>query len=627
MGAQPETVTRKDTEMNMAETPSPETPPLRSAIVTSVQWDRVLEFTHLFRGFRLAINPAKITIALLAIAMIYAAGRFFDVCWGPQVYVGEIESFQNDRPEVFRDQRAQQVDSRNMSIYTLLLRANSNGTTPMAEGIKDLQDHPRAAYRAIKRDYLKGYSDELAEIRKHRQEMETLRSAFTQPAEAHSPAEDETEARARAAKRIQDRMTDLHKTIGAGIFASFLEYEVHQFDALVRNTLTLVRIEPIRPTSGLDADLDSSAVSVGLLSRAPERFWHSDTIVGCVGNMTITGPAWLFTGTAPIQYRPDDASGVAGRTKIYSYRGLYLLSLILLVGFSIVVLALAGGMICRLSALEVAGVERPLLKDVYLFARKHLNVFIKAPLAPFVIILALGAGTAALSLVGAIPFVGEILVGLLFIVFIGIAFVLMLLTLGVLGGFHLLFPTIAVEGSDTFDAMSRAFAYVYARPWRLGFYTLVSLFYGVITFLFVSFAVYVVLGLSHLFVGWGVSVFGYNHGWYSGLPKFETLWPSPHFGRLISPVNWYAMSTTEYIGAIFLHCWIYLLITGIGAYVISYYFSSHTMIYMLIRRSVDGQSLTEVCPDEVVPIVASPAKEPAPAPTAPPATESPIPPA
>ena len=94
---------------------------------------------------------------------------------------------------------------------------------------------------------------------------------------------------------------------------------------------------------------------------------------------------------------------------------------------------------------------------------------------------------AAIALVGAIPFVGEIVMGIFFIFFIAVAFVLMLLLLGVMGGFHLLYPTIAVEGSDTFDAMSRAFAYVYARPWRLGFYTLVSLFYGVLTFLFVEF--------------------------------------------------------------------------------------------------------------------------------------------
>ena len=47
-----------------SDNPSPS--PLRSAIVTSVNWERTLEFTHLFRGFHLAINPAKLLIALAA---------------------------------------------------------------------------------------------------------------------------------------------------------------------------------------------------------------------------------------------------------------------------------------------------------------------------------------------------------------------------------------------------------------------------------------------------------------------------------------------------------------------------------------------------------------------------------
>ncbi len=165
--------------------------------------------------------------------------------------------------------------------------------------------------------------------------------------------------------------------------------------------------------------------------------------------------------------------------------------------------------------------------------------------------------------------------------------------------------------------MSRAFAYVYARPWRLLFYSVVSLIYGVITFLFVSFAIYLVLLITHTFVGWGTSIFGYNHGWYTGLPKLETLWAMPELSHLIAPTNWYAMSWTEFIGSQFLHFWVYMLINCIGAYVISYYFSTHTIIYLLLRRSVDGQSTTEVFLEEGD-VAAMPAPLAASAPAAPP---------
>jgi hypothetical protein len=142
--------------------------------------------------------------------------------------------------------------------------------------------------------------------------------------------------------------------------------------------------------------------------------------------------------------------------------------------------------------------------------------------------------------------------------------------------------------------MSRSFAYVYARPWRLVFYTLISLIYGAITFLFVSFVVYLLFLITHTFVGWGMNLFGSHYGAYSGVSALQTIWPQPQFFRLAGPVNWYAMSWPEAIGSFCLHLWVYLFITDIGAYVVSYYFSSHTILYLLLRRSVDGQNLTDV---------------------------------
>src|ERR1051325_7446328 len=155
---------------------------------------------------------------------------------------------------------------------------------------------------------------------------------------------------------------------------------------------------------------------------------------------------------------------------------------------------------------------------------------------------------AIVAMLGAIPYIGPIILGAAFFGFLAVAFVLMLLLLGVLGGFNLLYPTVAVEGADAFDAMSRSFAYVYARPWRLLFYTVISLVYGVLTFLFVSFAVYVILLLAYTFVGWGMNFFGMNYGDYSGVPELQTLWPKPEYLRLNAPANWWAMSWPEWIG-------------------------------------------------------------------------------
>jgi hypothetical protein len=551
--------------------PSPAKPTSASAApnprlvtVNAVRWPNILEFTHLFRSFRLAINPAKLFIALLALTLIYGAGRLFDLAWGPQVYPDEITHFISDSPEAYRDLRTTRLKSRQTFFH----------------------GSAAATFGELKASYLKEFNAAVDAAHQAR-----LRAEATPPdptihfdVAPALPTEVEQQSRKAAADALYQKMQQLNATYGKGIFQTFLTYETDQFNLMIANVLSFVGISPA--SSGFQGPF----VSGGYFSNDSNRLWR---VVGCIANITVTGPRWLFTGAAPLQWRPNDTAA-SGSFQVLGYRALYLGSLSLWALFSLVMLAFAGAAICRLSALELAGIERAPLQDVFLFAIRRLGVFIKTPLAPFVILLAFGIVMAVIALLGAIPFIGPVLIGLIFFVFLGIAFVLMLLLLGVLGGFHLLYPAIAVEDADAFDAMSRSFAYVYARPWRLVIYTLLSLVYGAITFLFVSFVVYLIFLITHTFVGWGMNLFGSHFGAMSGVPALQTIWPEPQFLRFTTPVNWYAMNWPEAIGSFCMHIWFYFFITAIWAYVVSYYFSSHTILYLLLRRSVDGQNLTDV---------------------------------
>jgi hypothetical protein len=573
-------------------------PTPRLVTVNDVNWSSVLDFTHLFRGFRLAINPAKLAIALLAILLIYAAGRLFDAVWGPQADRNEMTSFVAMTKGDYADQRVRRLESRKDALEQLL-RAEEGAIS--SKDRDSLKESPRAAYRTLAnvyRDQFFKAVDSAAQMRaqteKNPPDSTSQHSLFP----VKTPAELERNERQAAAKTLLDKMTVLRKTVGFGIFDTFLAFESAQFNELVQDTLSLIRITPVRGAGAASDDANQAAISSGLVSVDSSRLWRSDTVVGCIANMAIAAPYWFFRGTAPMQWRPDDAGTWTGWFKMIAYHAIYFISALALAVFSLLLLAIAGASITRLSAMELAGIERAPLKDVFFFAFRRLWVFIKAPIMPLVIILAIGLVLAVVSMFGAIPFVGPIVIGVFFFVFLAVSFVLMLLLLGILGGYNLLCPTIAVEGADAFDAMSRSFAYVYSRPWRLLFYTIVSLVYGVLTFLFVSFAVYLILLLTHTFVGWGMDLFGAHDGAYTGSSALDTLWPPPQFFQPISPINWYAMSYAEWLGSLCLHFWVFLLITGIGAYVISYYFSSHTIIYLLLRRSVDGQHLREVYLEE-----------------------------
>ncbi len=552
---------------------APAGPPHHRTIVAGIHWSSAFEFSYLFRGFRMAMNPTKLLIALLAIAAIYTAGRLFDVVWGPRVYVGEIKSFQEDNWAAYGRHRDTIREDQRADLREKLLNFS---TSPNFDGnqIDKLSEDPRQAQRILRREYIERFHQDIAN--------------------------ETPEQRTADAAILEGSIRSLHDTVGHGIFDSLMTYEISQFDALIENTLTFVRISPIDGPGATDSGR-SQAISGGLFSKDPKRLWRSDTILGCLANMTVTAPYWLAVGTEPMQWHPapEDTGTWKGWSEVWLLHRLpYLLSLFVLLAFWLLVIACSGAMICRISALEFAGQPEAPLPKIWKFARAKLSAFFVAPLMPLMIIVALGGALTFCGLMGAIPYLGEIFIGVFFFGFLAGAFVMMLVVLGVIGGFNLMYPTISVEGSDAFDACSRSWAYVYGAPWRLILYSVIALVYGIITLLFVSFAAYLVLGLTHTFVGFGTNFFGSAHGHYNGLDKIDTLWPMPKINELSPPINWWAMNWSEWIGSVFLHCWVYTVITMVGAYVMSFHYSIHTILYFLLRRAVEGQSLNEVYQEE-----------------------------
>ncbi|MGD9109490.1 MAG: hypothetical protein PVG93_00990, partial [Phycisphaerales bacterium] len=78
----------------------------------------------------------------------------------------------------------------------------------------------------------------------------------------------------------------------------------------------------------------------------------------------------------------------------------------------LVVICIAGGAICRISALQFALGEKPGISEAVLYSCRKFASFVAAPLAPLGISLCLGLCIFLLGLLGNIPYVGEILVAL-----------------------------------------------------------------------------------------------------------------------------------------------------------------------------------------------------------------------
>lgn len=163
-------------------------------------------------------------------------------------------------------------------------------------------------------------------------------------------------------------------------------------------------------------------------------------------------------------------------------------------------------------------------------------------------------------------------------------------SIGTAAGFNLMFPAVAYDGSDCFDAISRSFSYVYTKPWQMGFYTAIAAVYGAICYTFVRFFAFLLLWSTHRFLQLGVWVDNSS----KEVNKLTAIWPEPSFMYLrgssaLATANW-----SESIAA-FLVWLVLLVVTGlVVSFAISFYFSANTIIYSLMRNRVDNTALDDI---------------------------------
>ncbi len=159
----------------------------------------------------------------------------------------------------------------------------------------------------------------------------------------------------------------------------------------------------------------------------------------------------------------------------------------------IVIWSYFGGAICRIAAYEIAkDGERIETAKALKFASKKFWSFFWAPLICVIgfafFFLCNFLGGAIGKVLDIIPYVGIIgapLVSILLPLAILSGFIMTLILLGTVAGSSLFAPAVAAEGTDSFDAVSRGFSYVYSRPWHYIGYQTLSAVYGYICIAFV----------------------------------------------------------------------------------------------------------------------------------------------
>lgn len=276
--------------------------------------------------------------------------------------------------------------------------------------------------------------------------------------------------------------------------------------------------------------------------------------------------------------------------------------------WTLAVWGFGGGMITRLAAIELGREEQAGLRPAFRLTLRRWFDFFTAPLYPvlgtfLIALLSLPVGWLLLSNTG------TIVAGLLWIfVLIGGALSALLL-LWLFIGWPLMWPAISAEETgDSFEAMSRSFAYVFQRPLHYLFYAAVAALIGFIGWSLVDFGCQLALTAAHWSVSWG-----------SGHERLQEVLSYP------SPTT--ESATALSVGASMIRGIEGLLLAISEAFAYSFFWVSATAIYLLLRQDLDHAEFDEVWVEDNASRFGLPPEEPEttlpPLPTTPTATVPP----
>ncbi|MDF1808714.1 MAG: hypothetical protein P1U42_03370 [Phycisphaerales bacterium] len=243
----------------------------------------------------------------------------------------------------------------------------------------------------------------------------------------------------------------------------------------------------------------------------------------------------------------------------------------LLLGIPLIaVLASCGCAISRSAAIEFAQGRYASRDDTIGYSLQRIRQLVGAVIGPVIfcvcILLLIGLGGLLLS-VPVLDVVGSILYAFGLALGILATIVLMLHVFAL----PLIVPALAVEGTDGFDAIQRSYAYVIGKPLRYLLYSSLFVLLGV-----VSIAVFTMLAQGSIeMTDWASSLFTNDAA-----------------TRVLTGGG--ELGATKGTAHSIISIWRAVVELAIAGYVISFYFTSSTLLYLVIRRICDGQDMNEV---------------------------------
>jgi len=243
-------------------------------------------------------------------------------------------------------------------------------------------------------------------------------------------------------------------------------------------------------------------------------------------------------------------------------------------------------------------------KDAFAFARKKVGAVAATPAAIFTIIIIMAAVGVVVGVAGRIPYVGELGISLLAVIWYAASFFLVFVGLALLVAFLLTPSILAATDDDAFEGIFQSFSILASQPWRLVLYEALVKFLSLAAF--VVFAVFakqawnvmtriLMCGMGDKFADLSFAATNLVQGWV--LPAVD--WIRYFTGDL---GNFFLfshdlmvtdLSVMMTISSVILAVIVFL----IGMFVVSYPFATfnagNTLLFLVLKKKKDDENLLE----------------------------------
>ena len=326
------------------------------------------------------------------------------------------------------------------------------------------------------------------------------------------------------------------------------------------------------------------------------------TVNSIMASVVALSPVGVFAGLM---------SGLSGAAWLFSmhlvYGIIFSLSMFLIWGYF-------GGAVCRAAALRFARDEEVSPWDAMKFARERWIALATAPMIPVFVFLIIALVLWLIGLFGAIPWLGELGVGIAFVKVIVAGMAATVIGLGGMLVFPLLSPSISTDDLDPGDAISTSGNLVIERPWKYLGLLLTALIYGsiclIVLKLFVAFSLWIGSSCTGASMNWGsAAAAGEGGAKVSINEKLSAMWQGPRPGDGRPFYGTFDERELRFPASFAQRCiraWILVLWGFVAAFAVSFYYSASTIVYFIMRRDVNETDMEDVYLERADSGVASP---------------------